>query len=156
MEINNIVRYWKMQGLKQPEAANTGSLSSQFVVEQAKPVQARSGGFGNAPGDEDDDLPLFAAAKRNTEAAPSQAAEDVELTRRELTGDVKDGNEDELYDKAVELVRRLDKASISLLQRRLRIGYTRAARLIDVMEARGVVGPSKDGSSKPRDVLPES
>jgi DNA segregation ATPase FtsK/SpoIIIE-like protein len=81
-------------------------------------------------------------------------SESIELTRRELTGDVQDGNEDELYEKAVELVRRLDKASISLLQRRLRIGYTRAARLIDVMEARGVVGPAKDGSSKPRDVLP--
>jgi DNA segregation ATPase FtsK/SpoIIIE-like protein len=63
--------------------------------------------------------------------------------------------DDELYEKAVELVRRLDKASVSLLQRRLRIGYTRAARMIDVMEARGVVGPAKDGSSKPRDVLPQ-
>lgn len=58
-----------------------------------------------------------------------------------------------MYEQSVELVRRLDKASVSLLQRRLRIGYTRAARLIDMMEARGIVGPAKDGSSKPRDVL---
>ena len=164
MEINNIVRYWKMQGLKQPDAVNTGKLSSKFVVEQSKPIPTKSnGGNGGAFWDSDDsggadELPLFAAAKRTSEVASAQSddSEDVELTRRELTGDVKDGNEDELYDKAVELVRRLDKASISLLQRRLRIGYTRAARLIDVMEARGVVGPSKDGSSKPRDVLPES
>jgi S-DNA-T family DNA segregation ATPase FtsK/SpoIIIE len=60
--------------------------------------------------------------------------------------------EDELYDQAVELVERLSKASTSLLQRRLRIGYTRAARLIDRMEDEGIVGPSTEGS-KPREVL---
>lgn len=59
--------------------------------------------------------------------------------------------EDELYQEAVNLVRETQTASASLLQRRLRIGYTRAARLIDMMEARGVVGPYE--GSKPRDVL---
>ena len=62
--------------------------------------------------------------------------------------------EDELYQTAVETVRRQNKASISLLQRKMRIGYGRAARLMDMMEERGVVGPAKEGSSKPRDVLP--
>ena len=52
------------------------------------------------------------------------------------------------------MVRRLNKASVSLLQRRMRIGYTRAARLIDMMEDQGIVGPAQDGS-KPREVLPE-
>jgi S-DNA-T family DNA segregation ATPase FtsK/SpoIIIE len=59
--------------------------------------------------------------------------------------------EDELYDQAVELVREAQTASVSMLQRRFRIGYTRAARLIDMMEARGVVGPYE--GSKPREVL---
>ncbi len=59
---------------------------------------------------------------------------------------------DDLYDQSVEVVRRLKKASVSLLQRQLRIGYTRAARLIDVMEERGVVGPAQSGS-KPRKVI---
>lgn len=59
--------------------------------------------------------------------------------------------EDELYNEAVALVRETQTASASLLQRRLRVGYTRAARLIDMMEARGVVGPYE--GSKPRDVL---
>ncbi len=63
-------------------------------------------------------------------------------------------DEDELYQTAVEMVRRLEKASISLLQRKMRIGYGRAARLMDMLEERGVVGPAKEGSSKPRDVLP--
>jgi S-DNA-T family DNA segregation ATPase FtsK/SpoIIIE len=59
---------------------------------------------------------------------------------------------DELFDEAVDLVRRRRRASISMLQRRLRIGYTRAARLIDHMERRGIVGP-EPGGSKAREVL---
>ena len=66
---------------------------------------------------------------------------------------IPDDQEDELYEEAVEMVRRLNKASVSLLQRRLRIGYTRAARLIDRMEEERIVGPAVEGS-KPREVLP--
>ncbi|MEK4651609.1 DNA translocase FtsK [Niallia sp. FSL W8-0954] len=65
----------------------------------------------------------------------------------EVTGAV----EDELYHEAVELIVEMQTASVSMLQRRFRIGYTRAARLIDEMEARGVVGPYE--GSKPRTVL---
>ena len=59
--------------------------------------------------------------------------------------------EDDLYEEAVETVIQAKKASASLLQRKLRVGYARAARLLDMMEAEGVVGPA-DGS-KPRDIL---
>jgi S-DNA-T family DNA segregation ATPase FtsK/SpoIIIE len=52
----------------------------------------------------------------------------------------------------VALVRRSKRASISMLQRRLRIGYTRAARLIEQMEEDGIIGPPTEGS-KPREVL---
>lgn len=58
---------------------------------------------------------------------------------------------DELYDQAVTIILEAKQASVSLLQRRMRIGYTRAARLIDSMEARGVIGPYE--GSKPREVL---
>lgn len=58
---------------------------------------------------------------------------------------------DTLFAEAVDLVVRTGQASISLLQRRFRIGYTRAARLIDDLEKRGVVGPFE--GSKPREVL---
>ncbi|MDP3735595.1 MAG: DNA translocase FtsK 4TM domain-containing protein [bacterium] len=61
------------------------------------------------------------------------------------------GDDDLLYEQAREVVMRADKASTSLLQRRLRVGYARAARLVDMLEERGVVGPA-DGS-KPRDIL---
>ncbi|OIU72170.1 FtsK/SpoIIIE family DNA translocase [Rossellomorea aquimaris] len=59
--------------------------------------------------------------------------------------------EDELYKDAVQLIAEMQTASVSMLQRRFRIGYTRAARLIDEMEVRGVVGPYE--GSKPRTVL---
>lgn len=58
---------------------------------------------------------------------------------------------DELFDQAVQIVVDAKQASVSLLQRRMRIGYTRAARLIDQMEAKGIVGPYE--GSKPREVL---
>ncbi|MFS0786971.1 DNA translocase FtsK [Shouchella sp. 1P09AA] len=59
--------------------------------------------------------------------------------------------EDALYNDAVDLVIEIGTASVSMLQRRFRIGYTRAARIVDEMEARGVVGPYE--GSKPREVL---
>lgn len=61
--------------------------------------------------------------------------------------------EDELFEQAKELVVEMQTASVSLLQRRFRIGYNRAARLVDELEAHGVVGPSE--GSKPRKVLIE-
>lgn len=59
--------------------------------------------------------------------------------------------DDELYDDAVQLVIEMQSASVSMLQRRFRIGYTRAARLIDAMEDREIIGPYE--GSKPRKVL---
>lgn len=54
--------------------------------------------------------------------------------------------EDPLYDEAVALVRQAGRCSVSMLQRKLRIGYTRAARLVDAMEEKGIVGPPDAGT----------
>ncbi|WP_411346163.1 DNA translocase FtsK 4TM domain-containing protein [Paenibacillus sp. WLX1005] len=62
-----------------------------------------------------------------------------------------DEQKDELFDQAVQIVVEAKQASVSLLQRRMRVGYTRAARLIDSLEAHGIVGPYE--GSKPREVL---
>ena len=71
---------------------------------------------------------------------------------RDLDAEPEDGDgNDELFEDAVRLVLEFGKASTSLLQRRLRIGYGRAAHLIDMMERDGIVGPA-DGS-KPREIL---
>jgi S-DNA-T family DNA segregation ATPase FtsK/SpoIIIE len=63
-----------------------------------------------------------------------------------------DEEDDPQYDVAVALVAETRQASISMIQRRLRVGYNRAARIIEKMEQEGIVGPS-DGTSKPRDVF---
>jgi len=59
--------------------------------------------------------------------------------------------DDDLYEEAVSVVTNSGQASASLLQRRLRVGYARAARLLDIMEQEGVVGPAN--GAKPRDIL---
>ena len=59
--------------------------------------------------------------------------------------------EDPLYEKALEIVLLAGKASASYIQRKLKIGYNRAARLVEDMEARGIVGPAN--GSKPREVI---
>ena len=61
------------------------------------------------------------------------------------------GDRDELFEEAVRTVCQYDRASASLLQRRLRVGYARAARMLDELEESGIVGPGE--GSKPRDVL---
>lgn len=66
-----------------------------------------------------------------------------------VIGDYND--KDPLFDKAVEIIMQFDKASASLLQRRLSIGYARAARILDQLEKAGYVGPAE--GSKPRDVI---
>jgi S-DNA-T family DNA segregation ATPase FtsK/SpoIIIE len=62
-----------------------------------------------------------------------------------------DAEEDQLIEMAVQIIRETQRASTSSLQRRLRIGYTRAARIMDVLEERGMVGPAR--GSDPREIL---
>ncbi|MGB2856284.1 MAG: FtsK/SpoIIIE domain-containing protein, partial [Dehalococcoidia bacterium] len=74
----------------------------------------------------------------------------AEISTEEEAEEV-EGDKDEKYQDAVELVLQTGQASISFVQRKLRVGYNRAARMIEAMEKQGIVGPS-DGS-RPREVL---
>jgi DNA segregation ATPase FtsK/SpoIIIE, S-DNA-T family len=93
--------------------------------------------------------------KKQGEAEYAQGFLDApkDAMEREPGGEGEDGDEadDDLFEDAVRLVLEFGKASTSLLQRRLRIGYGRAAHLIDMMERDGIVGPA-DGP-KPREIL---
>lgn len=74
-----------------------------------------------------------------------------ELTKTETKSKHTKFAKDEVYEKAVQVVLQTKQASVSMLQRRLGVGYTRAARLVDMMEDEGVVGPYQ--GSKPREIL---
>lgn len=73
------------------------------------------------------------------------------MKEQEKSSISQDLGKDELFDEAVKLILESNQASVSILQRRMRLGYTRAARLIDMMEQEGVVGPYR--GSKPREIL---
>ncbi len=75
----------------------------------------------------------------------------IDLREEDASAQVADLELDEKYDEAVQMVLETRQASISMLQRRLRVGYNRAARMIEVMEQQGIVSPT-DGI-KPREVL---
>jgi S-DNA-T family DNA segregation ATPase FtsK/SpoIIIE len=66
----------------------------------------------------------------------------------ESEGGVEDAEADPLYDEAVRIVTETRKASISGVQRRLKIGYNRAARLVEAMEAAGLVGPLQSNGGR--------
>jgi S-DNA-T family DNA segregation ATPase FtsK/SpoIIIE len=76
----------------------------------------------------------------------------IEAPWEEILREVEEDGADQLIDRAIEIVRKTQRASASMLQRRLRIGYPRAARLIDELEELGIVGPSQ-GGGRERDVL---
>ena len=82
---------------------------------------------------------------------PEYTEEVTQMPIGKVTGGRSDGEKDELFEEAVRTICQYDRASASLLQRRLRIGYARAARLLDELEMAGIVGPGE--GSKPRDVL---
>jgi S-DNA-T family DNA segregation ATPase FtsK/SpoIIIE len=76
-----------------------------------------------------------------------------QLSKPAVNTDIESGidEDEEIIQQCIEVIRSEQKASVSLMQRRLRLGYTRAARIMDELENRGIVGPSK--GAEPRDIL---
>ena len=76
-----------------------------------------------------------------------------QLSKPVANTDIESGidEDEEIIQQCIEVIRSEQKASVSLMQRRLRLGYTRAARIMDELEGRGIVGPSK--GAEPRDIL---
>jgi S-DNA-T family DNA segregation ATPase FtsK/SpoIIIE len=136
-EINRIVRHWRAQVGGDP-STGSGPWHDPITASMTAPS-----------------IPMTGTLNGEVHAVPTGEANGAggPLTwdeARALTGaaevDSNGNKDDKLYQDAVATVRLQGKASISLLQRRLRIGYTRAARLIEQMEERGVVGPNVAGS----------
>jgi len=83
--------------------------------------------------------------------AQGEPAYDDQILKEQQKSSLANGDKDELYDEAVRVIMESNQASVSILQRRMRLGYTRAARIIDMMEVEGLVGQFE--GSKPRKIL---
>jgi len=92
--------------------------------------------------------PYAVAGDMSAGAVPSG----VPLKQQPLWDDMEEPEGDPLLNDAIDIVRREGRASVSMLQRRLRIGYTRSARLVDQMEEKGIIGPP-EGVTQVRQVL---
>jgi S-DNA-T family DNA segregation ATPase FtsK/SpoIIIE len=127
------------------DTAKPRRIQGPYISEKElrKAVNYIKSKFGDekTEGDQFFETELLKELDKTTEASPSGLSEEFSF------------GEDPLYEEARGVVFEAKKASASLLQRRLRIGYARAARLVDVLEERGVVGPPN--GAKPRDVYPE-
>ena len=144
-ETSRLVQYWK---------------GARALAEPELPLELNGGEAGETPARGEavsgwEDSSVAADAGLEPPWLPGQ-----EMLQQPLWGDVTAASNaapdrDDVYRQAVDEVRRSGKASISLLQRRLRIGYSRAARIIDQMEADGIIGPEQ-GGSRGREVLPET
>ncbi|MCA1037591.1 MULTISPECIES: DNA translocase FtsK [Bacillus] len=109
-------------------------------VGASKPVRVQGAFLSD---EEVEEVVDFVISQQKAQYQEEMIPDDVPETASEV--------DDDLYEEAVELIVEMQTASVSMLQRRFRIGYTRAARLIDEMELRGIVGPYE--GSKPRAVL---
>ncbi|MGO9309783.1 MAG: DNA translocase FtsK [Spirochaetia bacterium] len=99
-----------------------------------------------------DDEEIDAVTEYVKKLGPPQYIEDEVFFDDDDTGDFQgEPGNDPLYERAMEIVMGQGKASASYLQRRLKVGYNRAARLVEEMEMRGIVGPAQ--GSKPREIL---
>jgi DNA segregation ATPase FtsK/SpoIIIE, S-DNA-T family len=142
-ETGRLVRYWK--GIRSLEGGEPAPMELPIEGAPSEPdldAVAAPEALAATPNRGGPELPWL----------PGQEALQQPLWD-DLAAQAGEGSGDDMYRQAVEEVRRTGRASVSLLQRRLRIGYSRAARLIDELEANGVIGPDQ-GGSRGREVLP--
>ncbi|MEZ4634555.1 MAG: DNA translocase FtsK 4TM domain-containing protein [Caldilineaceae bacterium] len=133
-EINRIVRYWK--GIRSLESYTPPALPdvTETLATDYVPEPPRKSTPTVWEDDDDDDNALPA-----TEPMVQPLFEQIEVMK---TVD----SRDDLFDAAVEVVQAAGRGSVTLLQRRLRIGYTRASRLVEQLEDAGILGPDQGGS----------
>ena len=170
-EINRITRYWKLtktgdtpyMDLNAPSSSFTSIANGKSTFDVTEPVQSRGEKFGNGGSNSASNgvpigngTPKPIGAPNGSMNAPvpsttSATGSSTLFAARPTATNVAEADEDdEMYVEAVDLVKKMNnKASISLLQRKLRIGYTRAALLIELMKTRGVIDASNiaDGQS---------
>jgi DNA segregation ATPase FtsK/SpoIIIE, S-DNA-T family len=123
-EVENVVRHWRAAGAQQP----TPPVRKPLPLKPAQTEQHTQQHGDNGP--------IVEVEAVGVSPLPSAHQ------------GLSDGEQDALLPKAIQVVRQHERASASLLQRRLRIGYSKAAQLIDLLEQQGIVGPADEGRSR--------
>ena len=135
-EINRVVRHWK--GTRSFENdSDTPIAGTPMVTEPPANPVGTTGGFTQPAVAPSLGAPS-SSAQRDALAQPALFAEIEELETLE--------SRDELFDDAVQVVQEAGRGSVSLLQRKLRIGYNRSSRIVDQLEQAGILGPDLGGS----------
>lgn len=130
-------------GMK-PEIDESDANDTDVIPAEAEPLEEYEDEAGEGAAEEidnDADLP-------DTDDPDEDDGEDPE----DDTDEALDGVSEDMIQQAISIIRMENKASVSLLQRRMNIGYALSAKLMDILEERGVVGPFN--GSQPREVLP--
>jgi S-DNA-T family DNA segregation ATPase FtsK/SpoIIIE len=146
-EINRIVRYWK--GFRTLDVPQTTGAAVEPDLTQDDPIDNGStdSGVARRPSPIDNTrVDTSGPAALSPEATPHQP----DLFGVDLMAEVEEmqsrADRDELFDEAVRIVEAAGRGSVSLLQRKLRIGYSRSSRLVDQLESAGILGPDQGGS----------
>ncbi len=144
-EVEKLVEFWRKAS--PPEEAASAKPGGSLGMNGP----AYSGAL---PGPRPATPPEAGAPRQDAEAAPAGGAQYVasagpaDEAYRAPAEFLSTGEQDELLPQAIDLVRQHQRASASLLQRRMRIGYSKAAQLIDLLEQQGIVGPAEGGRSR--------
>jgi len=141
-EINRIVRYWK--GFRTLEDRNSGQWTTQATLGLPTPdTTASHRTFDPLKSNADMTKPASTLPSTGLNQAPLFEHPIFEQIEAMKTAD----GRDELFADATRIVRETGRGSVSLLQRKLRIGYNRASRLVDQLEEAGILGPDQGGAA---------
>jgi S-DNA-T family DNA segregation ATPase FtsK/SpoIIIE len=142
-EVERVVSFWQKAQQLDTSGKSPGPpppMPGQSA-QQAQPARREGAETGATP----EASGAGARAQAGLSASPQQAAD---LAYRPPAEFLSDDEQNELLPQAIEVVRQHRRASASLLQRRMRIGYSKAAQLIDLLEQQGIVGPAEEGRSR--------
>lgn len=138
-------------GMK-PEIDESDANDTDVIPAEAEPLEEYEDEVGEGAAEEIDNDADLPDTDDPDEDDGEDADEDPEDDAEDGAGEALGGVSEDMIQQAISIIRMENKASVSLLQRRMNIGYSKAARLIDALEERGVIGPYN--GSAPREVLP--
>jgi S-DNA-T family DNA segregation ATPase FtsK/SpoIIIE len=156
-EVEKIVRFWRTAKPPEDVADHSAPTTTSAPATTSAPTSSHAAPSAVSHDlqpelDKVDRLPVYPRepvphADEEPQVHPVDSDEPV-AAMQPIAEYLSEGEQDELLPEAIRLVQQHRRASASLLQRRLRIGYSKASQLIDMLEQQGIVGPADEGRSR--------